>query len=314
VIVTEHVEDLAALKRPLAITPGVFDGCHIGHRAVFDVLLREAANLEAAPVFVTFDPHPLEILRPDDAPSLLTTREERIYLLAKLSPAAILVHAFRRETAAMTPAEFLRAIVPPSSRLSLLVVGYDFRMGRDRSGGYEELLELGREQGFRVLRAEPALLNGEPVSSTRIRGLVQEGRVREAADLLGHRYLIQGRVVQGRGMGRTLDYPTANVDVPEGRKLLPLPGVYAVLATVLEEEDRLRPGVMNIGTRPTFGLTEMKIEVHFPGFEGDLTGRTLRIELVDRIRDEKRFPGPKELRERIALDVEVARKILQGVT
>jgi riboflavin kinase/FMN adenylyltransferase len=314
VIVTERVEDLAPLERPLAMTPGVFDGCHLGHRAVLGLLLREAAKLDAAPVFVTFDPHPLEILRPDDAPSLLTTREERIHLLAQSSPAAILVHAFHRETAALTPVEFLRAIVPPSSHLALLVVGYDFRMGRDRSGGFEELLELGRERGFRVLRAEPVVLNGEPVSSTRIRALVQEGQVRAAAELLGHRYLIQGKVVRGRGIGRTLDYPTANVDVPDGRKLLPLPGVYAVLATVLEEEEALRPGVMNIGTRPTFGLTEMKIEVHFPGFEGDLTGRTLRIELVDRIRDEKRFPGPEELRQRIALDVEVARKILQGVT
>ena len=313
-IVTDRVEDLAQIDRPLAITPGVFDGCHLGHRAVFDLLRREAAKLDAAPVFVTFDPHPLEILRPADAPALLTTRAERVNLLAESSPAAILIHAFRPETAVLTPAEFLRAIVPPSQRLALLVVGFDFRMGRDRTGGFEELAELGQAQGFRVVRAEPARLNGEPVSSTRIRALLREGQIRAANELLGYRYRIQGQVVRGRGIGRTLDYPTANVDVEDGRKLLPLPGVYAVFAKILEEEDAPRPGVMNIGTRPTFGLEELKIEVHFPGFDGDLTGRTLRIELVDRIRDEKRFPGPEELRQRIALDVEVARKILQGVS
>lgn len=313
-IVTERVEDLARLSRPLAITPGVFDGCHLGHRAVFDLLQREAAQLDAAPVIVTLYPHPLEILRPADAPLLLTTRAERVDLLAESSPAAILIQNFRRETAMLTAAEFLRAIVPSSMRLAILVVGFDFRMGRDRTGGFEELAQLGRDDGFRVVRAEPAVLNGEPVSSTRIRALLKQGQVRAAAELLGYRYRIQGKVVRGRGVGRTLDYPTANVDVEDERKLLPLPGVYAVLAKVLEEDGALRPGVMNIGTRPTFGLEEMKIEVHFPGFEGDLAGRTLRIELVDRIRDEKRFPGPEELRERIALDVEVARKILQGVS
>jgi len=314
VIVTGRVEDLAPLGRPLAITPGVFDGCHLGHRAVFDLLRREATKLDAAPVIVTFDPHPLEVLRPQDAPQLLTTRAERVDLLAESLPAAIVVYTFRRETAMLTAAEFLHAVVPPPLSLALLVVGFDFRMGRDRTGGFEELTQLGKEKGFRVLRAEPAIVNGEPVSSTRIRALLNEGQVRAASELLGHRYRIQGKVVRGRGVGRTLDFPTANVDVEDGKKLLPLPGVYAVLAKVLEEEGVLRPGVMNIGTRPTFGLEELKIEVHFPGFDGDLTGRTLRIELVDRIRDEKRFPGPEELRQRIALDVEVARKILQGVT
>jgi riboflavin kinase/FMN adenylyltransferase len=301
-IVTERVEDLAPL------------GCHLGHRAVFDLLRREAEPLGAAPVIVTLDPHPLEILRPQDAPSLLTTRAERVDLLAESSPAAILVHAFRRETAMLTASEFLRAIVPSPLRLALLVVGFDFRMGRDRTGGFEELSALGKEEGFRVVRAEPAIANGEPISSTRIRGLLKQGQIRAATELLGHRYRIQGQVVRGRGIGRTLDYPTANVDGEDGRKLLPLPGVYAVLAKVLEEGGALRPGVMNIGTRPTFGLEELKIEVHFPGFDGDLSGCTLRIEIVDRIRDEKRFPGPEELRKRIALDVEVARKILQGVT
>ncbi|HET9887527.1 MAG TPA: hypothetical protein VFR10_08440, partial [bacterium] len=158
-IVTERVEDLAPLG-PLAITPGVFDGCHVGHRAVFDLLRREAAKVEAAPVIITFDPHPLEVLRPQDAPALLTTRTERVDFLAESSPAAIVVYPFGRETAMLTAAEFLHTIVPPPSRLALLVMGFDFRMGRDRSGGFEELTQLGKEEGFRVVRAEPAIVSG----------------------------------------------------------------------------------------------------------------------------------------------------------
>jgi riboflavin kinase/FMN adenylyltransferase len=197
--------------------------------------------------------------------------------------------------------------------LAVLVIGYDFRMGRDREAGFEELSRLGEEEGFRVVRAEPAILDGDPISSTRIRSLVREGRVRKAAELLGHRYLIQGEVVRGRGVGRTLDYPTANVDARERKKLLPMPGVYACLVRI-QGESGLRPGVVNIGTRPTFGGGGVTVEAHLPGFEGDLTGRALGIELVDRIRDERRFPGPEELKARIAEDVLEARRILEGVT
>lgn len=311
-IVATRPEDLRGRAGPLALSVGVFDGVHRGHRAVLDLLREEGRADGAFSLAVTLDPHPLAVLRPADAPLLLSTPSERLHLLEDAGVDAAWVFPFRRETAALTAEEFLDAITPPPSRLVALVVGHDFRMGRDRSGGFEELKSLGEARSFRVVRAGPTLADGEPVSSTRIRTLVREGRVREAAALLAHPYLLEGNVVPGRGVGRTLDFPTANVDVKDGRKLLPLGGVYAVRVEGAKGPGDVLPGVLNLGVRPTFDLTETTIEVHLPGFSGNLTGRRLRIEFVDRIREERRFPGPEALKARIAEDVREARRILEA--
>jgi riboflavin kinase/FMN adenylyltransferase len=309
VIVVRHPSELPE-NGPLAVTVGVFDGVHRGHRDVLAALRREAGEGMRA-LAVTLDPHPIEVLRPDKAPPLLSTAEERARLVAEGNPApdALLVFPFSRETAALAPLEFLRSLVPPHAALKLLVIGYDFRMGRDRSGGFEELTEAGEREGFRVVRVEPTLDGDGPISSSRIRQLVEEGRVAEAARLLGHPYLVEGPVVPGRGIGRELDFPTANVEVARARKLLPAHGVYAARVRILPKEER-RPAVLNWGVRPTFGATEPVLEVHLPGFAGDLAGSRLAVEIVDRIRGEKAFSGPEELRERIAEDVREAGKRL----
>jgi riboflavin kinase/FMN adenylyltransferase len=299
------------IRGPLAISVGVFDGVHLGHRSVLETLRREAEAEGARPVVVALDPHPLEVLRPDKAPPLLTTPAERILLLERFAAGSVLLHRFDRETAGLTPAQFLARLVPGGARLAVLVIGYDFRMGKDRSGGFEELTAEGERRGFRVVRVPPTLANGGPVSSTRIRELVEAGRVREAAALLGHPYLVCGRVVEGRGIGRTLHFPTANADVEDKRKLLPKFGVYAVHVRILEEGEGPRPGVMNLGVRPTFGASEPVLEVHLPGFRGDLLGKRLALEVVDRIREERTFEGPKALAARIEEDVSEARKILE---
>ncbi len=308
-IVARSVEDLP-LRGALAISVGVFDGVHRGHRAVFDALRREASDADASALVVTLDPHPLAVLRPDKVPPLLTTADERVRLIADAAPDAVLVHRFDRETAALSPASFLGGLVPEAASLKALVVGYDFRMGKDRSGGFEELSRVGEERGFRVIRVDPTLEAGEPISSSRIRARVGEGRVREAARLLGHPYVVEGTVVKGRGIGRTLEFPTANVDVGDRRKLLPEFGVYAVLVRILDETGEARPGVMNRGVRPTFGVGEPAIEVHLPGFDGDLLGRRLSVAIVERIREERTFAGPEDLSARIGEDVEEARRIL----
>ncbi len=312
-IVAHRAEELGALRGPVAASVGVFDGVHRGHQAVLAALRRAAAEGGERTLVVTLHPHPLQVLRPEAAPPLLTTPAERCSLLEAFGgpPDAVLVRAFDREVAGLTAAEFLRGILPPSARLARLVLGYDFRMGRDRSGGPEELAELGRHEGFVVSRVEPSRDDGAPVSSSRIRALVADGRVREAGELLGHPYRIEGAVVPGRGVGRTLHFPTANVDIPEDRKLLPAHGVYAVRVT-LPGEGRPRDGVMNFGTRPTFDAGTA-LEVHLPGFSGDLRGRGLVLDLVDRIREERRFPDPSALAAAIREDVDRARKILRDV-
>ncbi len=311
-IVARGADALASVEGPLALTVGVFDGCHLGHRAVFDVLRTQARAARAFALVATFDPHPLEILRPDDAPSLLTTASERLFLLERLGVDGVIVVPFDRETADLAAPDFLDSIVPARAHLEVLVVGFDFRMGKNRTFGFDELQALGRERGFRTVRTERTSNGGEPVSSTRIRALLREGRVRDAESLLGHRYLIEGEVVRGRGVGRSLDFPTANVDTKDARKLLPGSGVYATIVTIEDGASGPHPGVMNIGTRPTFGLTELVIEVHLPAFSGDLVGQRVRIELVDRIREERTFSGPEALKARIAEDVALARRILEG--
>jgi riboflavin kinase/FMN adenylyltransferase len=309
VIVARSVEELA-LEGPLAASIGVFDGVHRGHRAVFDALRVEAERLGAASLVVTLDPHPLAVLRPEAQPKLLTTAGERVRLIEASGPSAVLVHPFDRATAALSAAGFLERIVPPGARLTALVIGHDFRMGKDRAGGFEELRAIGEEREFRVIRVGPALDGGEPVSSSRIRTAIEEGRVADAARLLGHDYIVEGTVVRGRGIGRTLQVPTANVDVGDERKLLPAFGVYAALVRFLDPPGDARGAVVNLGVRPTFGGGEPALEVHLPGFDGDLRGARLSVGVVERIRDERKFAGPEELAARIGEDVKEARRIL----
>lgn len=311
-IVAGDARELLALRGDLALSIGVFDGVHRGHQVVLETLRAEAARGGERTLVVTLDPHPIEVLRPGSAPPLLSTPVERCGLLEEFggSPDAVLVQCFDRGIAALTAGEFLRHVVPPEARLRHLVLGHDFRMGRDRSGGPEELTELGQREGFHVVRVAASSEDGAPVSSSRIRSLLAEGDVRAAAELLAHPYRIEGEVVKGRGVGRTLDFPTANVDISDVRKLLPAHGVYAVRVCLPGEAAR-RPGVMNLGVRPTFADGRgTKLEVHLPGFRGELVGSRLTVDLVERIREERRFEGPGALAAAIAADVAEARKIL----
>jgi riboflavin kinase/FMN adenylyltransferase len=315
VIVARSAAELTPLTGPIAVSVGVFDGAHRGHREVFGALAETAAERGARSVVVTLDPHPATVLRPGTEVPLLTTPDERAMLIGEaVAPDAVFIHPFDEEVAALPPAQFLRGLVPPDARLDALVVGYDFRMGKDRTGGFEELARIGEADGFEVRRVPARELGGAPVSSTRIRGLVSEGRLAEAAQALGHPYLILGSVVPGRGIGRTLDFPTANVDVGDKRKLLPEFGVYAVRARILDDSGPgafRRDGVMNVGVRPTFGPSAPTLEVHLPGFSGDLQGCRLAVEVVERIRPERQFADAAALAERIAQDVTEARKILR---
>lgn len=314
-IVARSAAELAPLVGPTAVSVGVFDGAHRGHREVFRALAETAKKRGARSVVVTLDPHPATVLKPGVEVPLLTTPDERAMLIGEAAePDAVLIHPFDRTVAALPPARFLRGLLPPGAHLDALVVGYDFRMGKDRAGDFEELARIGEADGFEVRRVPARELGGAPVSSTRIRGLVREGRMAEAAEALGHPYLILGRVVAGRGIGRTLDFPTANVDVGDKRKLLPEFGVYAVRVRILDDSGpgpQRRDGVMNVGVRPTFGPSAPTLEVHLPGFSGELQGSRLAVETVERIRPEREFADARALAERIAEDVVEARKILR---
>lgn len=293
-------------ERVRAVSVGVFDGLHAGHRAVLALLRRRAAERGLESAVITFDPHPLQVVVPEHAPRLLTGIEHRLELLAEAEVDLAAVVLFDEEMRALTPAAFAAAVLADALHARLVVVGEDFRFGRNRLGNVASLAELGDVHGFAV-EVVPLLGGQAPISSTRVRALVAEGRVEEAAAALGRPHEVRGLVVPGDGRGRRLGFPTANIALAPGLAVPPA-GVYAVRAG--ERGGALQPAVANIGRRPTFGAGEETLEVHLLDGAGDLYGRTLRVAFVARLRDEQRFPDAAALKAQIGEDVAAARRVL----
>jgi riboflavin kinase/FMN adenylyltransferase len=284
----------------LTLTVGNFDGVHLGHRAVFEELAASAASRDGTPVAVTFEPHPVAVVRPDSAPALLTTLEEKVALMDAAGLAAALIVDFTPDLADTAAAEFLSWL--GVGRGSHLVLGYDFHMGRDRACDVGRLSELGARLGYGLDVVPPVEYRGAPISSTRIRDSLAAGDVEAARDMLGRPYSLRGRVVAGEGVGTGLGTPTANLALPED-KLLPADGVY--YATTPTHEDR--PAVLYVGTRPTFGEGPRRAEVHVLDLDADLRGAELAVLVRGRLRGDRRFADRAELAEQIRLDLEAAR-------
>ncbi len=289
-------------------TLGVFDGFHPGHAAVVSRARARARVASATLVVFTFDQHPRMVLAAEGEPPppVLTLLPEKIALLRGAGADEVRVLRFNRRLAAKGPRRFLREHLFAFHRVAALVVGYDFAMGRGREGSIPVLRQAGRELGFTVEAVGPEMLGGEAVSSTRIRRALGEGRVEEAAGLLGRPYRLEGTVERGEARGRGLGYPTANLAVPEG-KHRPARGVYAV--DVEGAGNGPFRGVVNLGRRPTFGGRAETTEVHILGFSGDLVGRRLSLTFLSRIREERKFKNGNELADQIRRDVERARKL-----
>ncbi len=306
-VVTGPPRDWGLAERERAVTVGVYDGLHAGHRAVLARLRRRAlelGGLETA--VVTFDPHPLQVVAPEHAPRLLTGIGHRLELLEQTGVDLAAVLPFDEETRLLTPAAFAATVLAGALRARLVVVGEDFRFGYNRVGNVASLAELGDAHGF-AAEILPLVGGQAPISSTRVRAMVAAGDVEEAAAALGRPHEVRGMVVPGDGRGRTLGFPTANVALPPGLAV-PRSGVYAVRAGKMGEP--LLPGVANIGSRPTFEGAGEALEVHLLEWTGDLYGATLRVAFVSRLRDERRFAGAGELAEQISADVAAARRRL----
>ncbi len=292
------------MSRAVVATIGVFDGFHRGHSAVVARARERARESGASLVVFTFDAHPRAVLAGAAGSPQLTPLAEKIALLRGAGAGEVRVLSFNERLAARPPHRFLEEHVYAFGRLAALVVGYDFAMGRERAGTIPVLRGLGREGGFDV-EGVPPVLDGEgPVSSTRVRRLLNEGAVARAAGLLGRPYRLAGLVGVGDGRGRSLGFPTANLSVLP-HKLQPARGVYAVM--VSGAGLALAPGVVNLGARPTFGDGPPTVEVHLLDFEGDLRGARLELDFVDRLRPERKFAGAEELSAQIGRDAAAAR-------
>lgn len=316
---------LARLQRPTVLTVGNFDGIHRGHAALLAELRRIARDLDADSGLLTFDPHPLTVVRPGHTQLLLTTPQERLRLAAQLGLEVGIIQPFTSETAALGPATFM-GLLRSHLQLAALVVGPDFALGRNRAGDIQVLAALGEEIGYRLVVIEPVDWQGKSVRSSAIRQLIETGDVGEAANLLGRAYHATGVVIHGDHRGRQIGIPTANLDLP-AEKLWPANGVYATWTTVHPAE----PGasatryasVTNLGVRPTVNGAHRRFETHLLDFPhadveqpvriegaGNLYGKTLTVEFVARLRGEQRFNGLPELVAQIQRDIAHARDLL----
>lgn len=305
-IVARSPEELTGtLDERVSLTVGNFDGFHMGHQAVLAELVASSALRGGASLAVTFDPHPLLVVAPERAPSLLTPLDEKLSLLETSGVNGVLVVDFTREIADEDAATFLEWV--GIRRGTHLVLGYDFQMGRGRSCDLASLSEIGAQLGYGLDVVAPVEYEGLPISSSRIRSLIAEGDVESAGAMLGRPYSLSGEVVAGRGAGRELGSPTANLDVPSG-KLLPADGVYFVAVGGAAEG----PGLLYVGGRPTFGNKGRAVEVYVLDFAGDLYGARVETSVLRRMRGDVRFDGPEALSRQIGEDVERARRLAAG--
>jgi riboflavin kinase/FMN adenylyltransferase len=284
---------------------GNFDGIHLGHQAILRAAAARAREIGAVSTVLTFDPTPQKVLRPESAPLRVSTTEQRVHCFAELGIEAAVVLPFTHDLAKLTPHEFVAQILVRDLHVRAVFVGENFRFGHKQAGNSRLLLLLGAERGFDVVTLPPVIYKGEVVSSTIIRREIAEGDVAHAARLLGRPFVLTGKVVSGTGTGRRFTFPTLNL-APE-QEILPARGVY-VTRTLFDGESRTRRSVTNIGVRPTFNGSALSVETHLLDFPGDATPARIEVHFWNRLREEKKFSGPEELRAQIAKDITVADK------
>jgi len=299
------ISDLSDLPGPLFLAIGVFDGVHLGHQAVISTSARHAREVAGNPVVVTFDPHPAKVLRPQDAPHLITATQHKIALIRDLGVAHLLVLHFDRAFAATSPEEFVRQLVANSRPLQEICVGHEWSFGKGRAGNLALLKQLGGIHHFNVVGVEEVKVNGEVVSSTAIRKAVAEGNLVKATQMLGREYTILGTVIAGEKLGRKLGFPTANLSAHSEQ--FPPNGVYVTEARLA---GTLHRGVANLGYRPTVSgdQPERLLELHLFDLDRDVYGEEMEVRFLRYLRAEQKFENVEALKAQIARDVEEARE------
>jgi len=294
-----HSIDETRELTPAAFTIGTFDGIHVGHQAVIREVIRKGNGM-----VLSFDPTPKAILLQEKI-VLLTNIDEKKAIFEQMGVSYLLIIPFDRNIANMQPDTFIEWL-HTYIKFKEFIIGYNHRFGQGRSGDFKLLASIGEKLSFEIRRIPPVMLNGVPVSSTRVRNLLREGEVATVKELLARYYSFAGEVVSGANRGRTLSYPTANLKI-EGKKLLPKDGVYAVIA---ELDDKKYNGIMHIGTKPTFG-GNFGVEIHLFDFNKNILGAKIKVACVNYIRENIAFPSPETLKDRIKLDEIKAREILK---
>jgi riboflavin kinase / FMN adenylyltransferase len=309
-VIAHFPEDAPPRWHNPVLALGNFDGLHRGHAKIIDRVRRRAGERGGTPAAMTFDPHPSRVLRPDKAPPLIMTTDQRLEALGRAGMQGVAVVRFTDDMSQWDPETFVRIVLVEWLHVVEVWVGANFLFGHDRAGTFTVLRGLGARYGFRAEKIDAVRYKDFVVSSTRIRRLLAEGRVDEAGALLGHHYFIDGTVVRGAARGREIGFPTANLDTPN--ELLPPLGVYATTAAVNGIE---HPSVTNIGMRPTFGdVDRVHVETHLLDASRDLYGARVRLSFVQRVRDERKFADVDALRAQIEADCRAARRLFGRIS
>jgi len=299
-----YLHNLKTRHKGCVITIGNFDGVHTGHQAVIRQLQQYAREVSLPAVVVTFEPQPLEYFSPGTAPSRLTSLREKMEWLSEHGIDRVLCLRFQKSLAELPAEDFVEQLLVQGLGAKYIVVGDDFRFGKGRAGNFRLLQSLQKQYGFTVLSTQTLMTEGERVSSSRIRELLEAGRLQEVKPLLGRPYSMSGRVIRGDDRGKQLGFPTANIALKRNKS--PLLGVFAVRVEGLQ--DRVHKGVANLGTRPVFFGNQVLLEVHLLDFAGDIYGRHLHVNFDCRIRAEQNFASVAELVAQIKKDIESARR------
>ena len=293
------------------VTIGTFDGVHLGHQAILKAMQRIAKDIDGETVVVTFYPHPRQVLAIEvERLRFICSQEEKMQKFESFGVDNVVVIPFTKEFAATSSEDFIKDYIINCLHLAVIVVGYDHHFGKDRAGDYEMLSRLGQQFGFRTEQVEAQDVNELAISSTKIRNFLWTGNVKDANALLGYPYAVTGVVVVGNMIGRTLGFPTANLDIPDEFMMINNPGVYACQTVI---DGKLYNAMANTGSRPTIGdraADDFIIEVNIFDFDGDLYGKTLKVWFIDRIRDEVKFADLNALKTQLQHDREEAKKIL----
>lgn len=306
--VYRQLDDFNA-NRPV-VTIGTFDGVHTGHKKVISRLRELSTETGGDSVLFTFYPHPRQVLTPEEHNlRLINTLDEKIGLIQETGIDHLIIYPFSREFAALTYADFVEQILVGQMKTSCLVVGYDHKFGQGRKGNFEYLHQCASKFNFRIEKLDVLLVDEVNVSSTRIREALEEGNIALANKYLGYPYALHGRVVEGKKLGRTIGFPTANIEASDVNKLIPGYGVYAVRVQVAGKQYN---GMLNIGTRPTFNNNAdlRSIEVNIFDFNEDIYAQEINLQFIEKIRNEQKFPGKEELVRQLHSDKNSARQKL----
>ncbi len=302
------IKDFKPVKNTI-VTIGTFDGVHLGHRAIFNKMMQQAAEIDGETVVITFYPHPRIVLGLDSSNlKFINTQEKKINRLEEAGIDHLIIVSFTKQFAGISSYDFIKDFVVEKIKPSKLIIGYDHHFGKNRRGSFDQLAELGREFGFSVEQVEEQKINDMPISSTKIRTLLEAGKVSAANKLLGYEYSITGKVVTGNAIGRGMGFPTANIEIADEYKLIAADGVYACRVYWMGKSYK---GMSNIGYRPTINKGELTIEVNIFDFDQQIYDQQITISFVERMRDEKKFKDRDALMEQLKVDRVNALKVLE---